>query len=227
MKQILFITGTDTGVGKTVLTALLTRFLRERGIKAAALKPICSGGRDDARALHVAMNGALMLDEINPWHFRAAIAPLLAARREKRSVTRPQVLAHIRAVKKKFDMLLVEGAGGLLSPLGEGFNSRDLISALSATPVIVAPNRLGVVNHILLTLEALPDKSSRRKAKIVLMSPPKPDAASRTNHALLAEFIDPIQIISLPWLGENFDARTALKKLQVQQTLCALVNKIG
>src|SRR5471032_2729870 len=117
MKQTLFITGTDTGVGKTVLTALLTRFLRERGINAAALKPICSGSRADARALHAAMNGALTLDEINPWHFRAPIAPLLAARKAGQRVKLSQVRAHIHAMQKRFDVLLVEGAGGLLSPL--------------------------------------------------------------------------------------------------------------
>src|SRR5271154_45883 len=110
MKQTLFITGTDTGVGKTVLTALLTRFLREHGIHAAALKPVCSGTRADARALHAAMNGTLTLDEINPWHFRAPIAPLLAARKENQRVKLSQVLAHTRAVQKKFDVLLVEGA---------------------------------------------------------------------------------------------------------------------
>jgi dethiobiotin synthetase len=81
-----FITGTDTGVGKTVLTALLTRHLRERGVNAVALKPVCSGDRADARALHAASAGALTLDEINPWHFRAPMAPLLAARRERKRV---------------------------------------------------------------------------------------------------------------------------------------------
>jgi len=81
MKQTLFITGTDTGVGKTVLTALLVKFLRGRGVNAAALKPVCSGDRSDARKLFAVMDGALPLDKINPWHFRAAIAPLLAARR--------------------------------------------------------------------------------------------------------------------------------------------------
>src|SRR5450755_4375727 len=147
MKQTLFITGTDTGVGKTVLTALLVKFLRARGVNAAALKPVCSGGRADARALHAAMNGALTLDEINPWHFRAPIAPLLAARREQKRVHLTEVLAHVRAMQKHFDALLVEGAGGLLSPLGEDFNSRDLILALRAAPLVAAQNRLGVVNQ--------------------------------------------------------------------------------
>jgi len=164
MKQTLFITGTDTGAGKTVLTALLTRFLRERGVHAAALKPICSGGRADTRALHAAMDGTLTLDEINPWHFRAPVAPVLAARKENRRVKLSQVLAHTRALQKRFDVVLVEGAGGLLSPLGENFNSRDLILALCATPIIVAQNKIGVVNHVLLTLEALPKNCGRRRA---------------------------------------------------------------
>ena len=180
MKQTLFITGTDTGVGKTVLTALLVRFLRERGVVAAALKPICSGGRDDAKKIFTAMNGALTLDEINPWHFRAPIAPLLAARRENKKVKLSQVLAQIRAMKKCFDILLVEGAGGLLSPLGENFDSRDLILKSHATPIVVCPNRLGAVNQVLLTLEALP-KNLRVKTRVVLMSPRKPDAATNSN----------------------------------------------
>jgi dethiobiotin synthetase len=199
MKQTLFITGTDTGVGKTVLTALLTRFLREHGINAAALKPVCSGNRADARALSAAMNGALKLDEINPWHFRAPMTPLLAARREKRRLKLSQILAHHRALQKCFDLVLTEGAGGLLSPLGENFNSRDLIVALRATPIIVAPNKLGVVNQLLLTLEALPE-NFRRKAKIVLMSPLKPDGAAASNAGLLVELTG-AEVFSLPWLG--------------------------
>src|SRR5476649_1528457 len=167
MKQTLFITGTDTGVGKTVLTALLVKFLRGRSVNAAALKPVCSGGRGDARKIFAAMDGALSLDEVNPWHFRAPVAPLLAARRENKKVKLSQVVAHARAMQKRFDILLVEGAGGLLSPLGENFNSRDLILALRAMPIIVAQNKLGAVSQILLTLEALPEKS-RSKSRVVL-----------------------------------------------------------
>jgi dethiobiotin synthetase len=216
-----FITGTDTGVGKTVLTALLARYLRERGVNAAALKPICSGGRDDARALRAAMNGALTSDEINPWHFRAPIAPLLAARRERKRVTPADVLAHIRTMQKRFDVLLVEGAGGLLSPLGENFDSRDLIAALRATPMVVSPNRLGAVNQVLLTLAALPRSASCR-ARVVLMSPSKPDASTNTNVGLLAEFFDAKRIFELPWLGENFNPIRTSKDPHVEQTLHAL-----
>ena len=221
MKRTIFITGTDTGVGKTILAALLTQFLCERGINAVALKPVCSDGRADARALHAAMDGALSLDEINPWHFRAPIAPLLAARRKRKRVHLAGVLAHIRAMQKCFDMLLVEGAGGLLSPLGENFNSGDLIEKLGASPIIVAPNRLGVVNHILLTLKALP-RSAAAGARVVLASPPKRDAAATTNAGLLAGFFDARRIFTLPWLGENSSAGAVLKNPQVRRTLRAL-----
>jgi len=220
MKQTFFITGTDTGVGKTVLTALLVKFLRERGPAGgpAALKPVCSGGRADARALRTAMTGALTLDEINPWHFRPSIAPLLAARLEKRPVKLPQVIAHVRAMQKRFGMLLVEGAGGLLSPLGENFDSRDLILALRAIPIVVAPNRLGVVNQVLLTLEALPE-NLRSKARIVLVSQPKPDAAAKTNARLLAG-LTKAKIVSLPWFDRK---NSAANTSRVRRTLHALV----
>jgi dethiobiotin synthetase len=217
-----FITGTDTGVGKTVLTALLTRHLREHGVNAAALKPICSGGRDDARALRAAMNGALTPDEINPWHFRAPLAPLLAARRERKQVKPADVLAHVRMMQGRFDVLLVEGAGGLLSPLGGNFDSRDLIAALCATPIVVCPNRLGAVNQVLLTLAALPRSASCR-ARVVLMSPSKPDASTNTNVGLLAEFFDAKRIFELPWLGGRFDPEEVLKDSRVRRTLQALV----
>ncbi len=222
MKRVaLFITGTDTGVGKTALTVLLARHLRERGVNAAALKPVCSGGRDDARALHVALGGVKSLDEINPWHFRAPIAPALAARREKRRVKLSQVLAHVRATQKRFDVVLIEGAGGLLSPLGENFDSRALIVALRATPIIVCPNRLGAMNQVLLTLEALP-RSAAAKARVVLMSPPKPDAATASSAKLLAEFFDAKRIFRLPWLGRNFEAEQILRNSSMRRTLRAL-----
>jgi len=210
MKQTLFITGTDTGVGKTVLTALLVKFLRERGVNAAALKPVCSGTRADARKIFAALDGALALDEINPWHFRAPVAPALAARQENRRVTLSQIVAHVRAMQKRFDVLLAEGAGGLLSPLGQNFDSRDLILALRAIPIIVAPNKLGVVNHVLLTLEALPEKL-RAKSRVVLFSQPRPDASAKTNAKLLAE-LSGVKIFSLPWLERQMGRDAALRR---------------
>ncbi len=221
MKPVFFITGTDTGVGKTVLTALLARFLRKSGLNAVALKPVCSGGRADAQALHDALTGALSLDEINPWHFRPPIAPLLAARRDRKRVRLNDVLTHVRAMQKRFDVVLIEGAGGLLSPLGDCFNSRDIITALRATPIVVCPNRLGSVNQVLLTLEALP-KSFRRRARVVLMSPPQPDISTRTNAGLLVEWLGAKMVFPFPCLGRHPDLARVSGNPQVQRTLRAL-----
>jgi len=206
VKRIFFITGTDTGIGKTVFTVSLVKFLRRSGVNAAALKPIASGGRGDARRLFTAMGGALSLDEINPWHFRAAIAPLLAARQEGKRVRLAQVVSRVRAMQKRFNLLLVEGAGGLLSPMGENFNSRGLILALNALPIIVAPNCLGVVNQILLTLEALP-KTFSSQARVVLMPRRKPDASAKSNARLLAGFFDAKRILTPSDLGSFLNLR--------------------
>jgi dethiobiotin synthetase len=222
MQRTIFITGTDTGAGKTVLTTLLARFLTQKKIRVAAFKPVCSGGRDDAEKIHAALGGALTLDEVNPWHFRAPIAPVLAAKLEKKSVTLAPVRAHIRAARKDFDVTLVEGAGGLLSPIGEDFDSRDLMLTLRATPIMVAQNRLGVVNHLRLTLAALP-KNYRMKATVVLMAPAKPDAATQTNAKLLGEFFPSEKIHALPWLGKNFTLAAALKNPRVRRTLGKLL----
>ena len=200
---ILFITGTDTGVGKTVFAALLTQHLRARGVCVAALKPICSGSRGDARALRAAAGKVLSLDEVNPWHFRAALSPLLAARKEKKRVRLREVVACIRGVAKRFDVVVVEGAGGLLSPLGEDFDSRDLILALAATPIIVCPNKLGAVNQVRLVVSALP-RATARQARVILVNPARPDAASRSNLKLLKQFVDPNRPRVMPWLrGEK------------------------
>lgn len=213
-----FITGTDTGAGKTVLTTLLARFLHAQGLRVAALKPICSGGRDDARRLYNAIDGSLTMDEINPWHFQAAIAPILAARREKKSVSRQAVQTHIQNWGGKSDAVLVEGAGGLLSPLGVNFNSRDLIADLKATPIIVAPDKLGVVNQLLLTLEALPAKLAAR-ARIVLISPATPDTATGSNAGLLAESFPAKQTFTLPWLGKTFSPEEVVQRPDIRQML--------
>jgi len=200
--RIIFITGTDTGAGKTFFAATLASLLRQRGVNVAALKPICSGGRDDARVLQKLAGAGLSLDEVNPWHFRAAIAPVLAARQERKSVRLQQVVAKAKSVAKRFEVVIVEGAGGLLSPMGEDFDSRDLMVALNASPIIVCPNKLGAVNQALLVLAALPRKYAGR-ASVVLVAQRKPDLASRTNKALLEEKIGKERICLMPWLDRR------------------------
>lgn len=220
MNRIVFITGTDTGVGKSVLTALLAAFLCEREVRVAALKPICSGDRKDARLIRESLGGTLSLEEINPWHFRAPVAPALAAKMQKQRLTGAQVVKHIRKFQETHEMVLVEGAGGLLSPLGVDFDSRNLIVALGASPIIVATNKLGVVNHVLLTLEALP-KDIRSDARVLLMAPHRPDMASRTNANLLKK-AGLRNIFHIRWLGTKYSTRGIAGDSEIRKTLAAL-----
>jgi dethiobiotin synthetase len=219
----IFITGTDTSVGKTVFASALTRLLIDQGLPVAALKPICSGGRDDARMLRAAMRGALTLDQINPWHFRAPISPLLAAGLEKRRVKLRDVVVHARRMQARYPVLIIEGAGGLLSPLGEDFDSRDLIKALRAAPIIVAPNRLGVINHVLLTLAALPRGLAQKRLQVVLVSQPRPDASSRGNLEFLREKLGARRVHVLPRFKLPLQLATVRQTAKVFKTLNAAI----
>jgi dethiobiotin synthetase len=200
--RILFVTGTDTGVGKTCFAALLTHILRDGGGDVIALKPVCSGGREDARMLRRVADDALRLDEVNPWFFRKAIAPVLAARGERRTLRLKSVVTHVQRIATRHAVTVVEGAGGLLSPMGENFDSRDLIVALDASPLIVCANKLGAVNQVLLVLGALPKKFAARSI-VVLVAQEKPDEASRSNRALLEGKIGAGRIYEMPRLGKK------------------------
>ncbi len=222
MSRIIVITGTDTGVGKTLLTALLASHLAKQGVNVAALKPICSGGRDDAKNLCQALKGRWPLDTINPWHFPTPVTPMLAARKERTTLNLRPVLEHLRKVARQTEVLLVEGAGGLLSPLGEDFSTRELISALRAEVMIVAKNQLGVVNHLRLTMEALP-KSTAKRAKIILMSPARTNPASRSNGELLSELLDRSRLWQLPYFAQTTNCQALSSRRTVARTLAELL----
>jgi dethiobiotin synthetase len=184
--KIVFVTGTDTGVGKTLVTALLLCHLRRRGARALALKPFCSGGRADAELLHELQDGDLTLDEINPFYFPEPVAPLVSARLHKRRIPLDKVIQHIQSIASRVsssstpppatsiiknsklktkNYLLIEGSGGLLVPLGVGYSVRDLISRLDCEVIIVARNQLGTINHTLLTIQALRSPTLRSRSR--------------------------------------------------------------
>ena len=232
--RIIFITGTDTGVGKTVLTALLLCHLRRRGCNALALKPFCSGGRGDAR-LVAALQATLTLDEINPYHFGEPIAPLAAARRQRQVVSLTEATRHIVQFSSACDYLLVEGAGGLMSPLGEGFSALELMDRLRCEVIVVASNKLGTINHTLLTLQALgacgahparaaPQRRTRR-CRAVLMERRTKGGPARSNPALLAELIAPVPLFRLPHLGSSCCHKTAVEKnaIKLKNTLAQIL----
>lgn len=201
-RRFLVVTGTGTGVGKTVLSVLLVRRLVQSGRPVRAFKPLCSGGRDDALALGAALGGTRSIDEINPWHFEAPLAPALAARLERRRVTLDQVVAHVRAHSAAAGLVLVEGAGGLLSPLTVDGDTRDLVRRLRAVPVLVASNRLGVIHEVRATLGCLP-AAWRSRAPVVLMAPASTDASTAWNARSLAEHHPADRIVEIPRVSEG------------------------
>jgi dethiobiotin synthetase len=199
LARIIFITGTDTGVGKTLLTALLLRHLRQGGCRALALKPFCSGSRADTNLLYAIQDGELRPEEITPCFFPEPLAPL-AAGRQQQSLTK--AVEHVLRAAKRCQCLLVEGIGGLLVPLGKGFTVRDWIARLRCETIIVARNRLGTLNHTLLTAEVL-RAAGRRNFKVVLMSHKKIYQSSASNGRVLARLLAPTPQFELPDLGRK------------------------
>jgi dethiobiotin synthetase len=225
--RTIFITGTDTGIGKTLLTGLMLLHLRQSGGHALAMKPFCSGGTADLEVLHALQDGELTRDEINPFYFAEPVAPLVATRKHRRRICLDDVLTSIHTVasrhlagiknqksKIKNPTLLIEGSGGLLVPLGEGFTVADLIKKLGCEVIVVSRNRLGTINHTLLTVKSL-QSIGIQHIKIVLLNafPPRhstPD--TRHNARILAELLDPVRLISLPFLGQDALGLEALKR---------------
>ncbi len=210
--KIVFITGTDTGVGKTLFTALLLDHLRSRGLHALAMKPFCSGGTGDVRLLQSLQRGELTDEEANPFYYEAPIAPMAAAGRG-RQVNRAQALAKIRAVACKCEVLLVEGSGGLMVPLGPDFMVADLISSLECSVIVVGRNRLGTINHTLLTVGALEARGVKKGAlRVVLMGVAKPDLSAKSNARLLKSALGKDRVGVLPYLGGRAVTFLAVKR---------------
>lgn len=224
LARIIFITGTDTGVGKTLLTVLLLHHLRQRGCHALAMKPFCSGSRADVEFLRAAQDGELTPDEITPFHFAEPLAPLVAARRHRRLIALADVLLSIRRIAGRCECLLIEGIGGLLVPLGEGFTVRDLIANLHCEVIVVAANRLGTINHTLLAVEAL-RTIENKGLKAVLMSHKNKDSSTGSNRRILAELLAPTPVVPVPFLGRNLMRFGALKKSgkKIQKSLALIL----
>lgn len=202
-----FITGTDTGVGKTVLTALVLDHLLRRGRPAVAFKPFATGSRADARLLaavaRAAGGGTASETErwtaagLSPFFFRRPLAPWVAAQAEGHHVTRAQALRAIRRWQRPDRWLWIEGCGGLLTPLGPGYSARELILDLGCPAVIVAVNRLGVLNQVRLAWEAL-GGARGPTAAVVLMNVPRPDSSAATNPRALSAWVAPAPVFVCP-----------------------------
>lgn len=159
----LFITGTDTGVGKTYVACEVVRELREAGHRVGVLKPACSGALldadgqphwDDLDRLRSVLGRDVPGDRICPQRFLAPLAPPVAAQQEGRSVEVDAIQRSFDAWQSECDILIVEGAGGVLCPLTDQLNMADLADRFDLPLLIVARLGLGTINHTLLTVEA-------------------------------------------------------------------------
>lgn len=185
-----FITGTDTAVGKTYVASLLTRALRTVGFDTVALKPICCGSRDDVEALCAASDNELSADASNPVWFQNPVAPLVAARMENRDLDLAALATWFAHHRNRRHSLLVEGAGGWLVPLTPQATVADL-AALFALPVLlVVANRLGCLNHTLLTIESIRAHGLDCRGIVLNTLPGNPNAATETNRRTLEEICD-------------------------------------
>lgn len=222
MSRIIFITGTDTGVGKTTLTCLLLRYLRDSGVRALAMKPFCSGGKADLAAIRAIQGNELAPKLLNPFYFRQPLAPAVAAHGAGETVSIRAALNAIRKAASRCDCLLVEGAGGVLVPLTRRFTIADLVQQLNCDVLVVSRNKLGTINHTLMTLEVLRSRNIRR-LKLIFFEQVVRDISSQSNVTWLAKITGNIGVFVLPWKknqacrwSQNFPGTKKIKKTLAQ-----------
>jgi dethiobiotin synthetase len=160
MKQAYFLTGTDTEVGKTFITCALLHRASQHGLRAAGLKPVAAGTdaaglNDDVENIRAASTVELPLAIINPYCFRAAVAPHIAAAEEGRRIDFATIRTAFEIARQEADLLIVEGVGGFRVPLGKDGDSADLAVALNLPVILVIGMKLGCISHALLTTEAI------------------------------------------------------------------------
>ena len=202
-----FVTGTDTGVGKTFVTVGLARVLSSQGLRVGVMKPIgtgCARNGDtlipsDASLLRSAAGAHQDLSSVCPYRFEAPLAPDVAARQVGATINPEVICDQFRLVARTHDVVLVEGAGGLLVPIWERYTMADLASQLGLPLLVVAASRLGAVNHTLLTLELAKLRGLRVVAYVLNQLVSKTDSAMETNCELLARLTDVPCAGVVPW----------------------------
>lgn len=202
-----FLTGTDTDVGKTYCAALLTRALRRAGHGTVALKPICCGPRDDVEELSAAADGVLADDIVNPIWLQEPAAPLIAARLENRTIDPAGLDPWFSAFGN--DSVLVEGAGGWLVPITGSFSVADLAVRMGLPVIVVIANRLGCLNHSLLTIESVRARGLTCAGYILNHLTVDQSMAARTNRQLLEELAG-VPLLLEVWQGQREIDATAL-----------------
>lgn len=191
-----FVTGTDTDCGKTFVTALLVRAARAAGIDAVGAKPFCCGPREDVEILAAAGGNTESLDALNPVWFQTPAAPRACEMLGEAASDYGSEVSAMRALAERHACVLCEGAGGWLVPLRAGSTIADFAVELGWPVLVVARNKLGVLNHTLLTVESIRARGLKFAGVILNDSDGIGDAAQRTNRAVLEE------ALGMPLLAE-------------------------
>jgi dethiobiotin synthetase len=200
-----FVTGTDTGVGKTYVSCLLLREARSRGLSCAGFKPVAAGceltpdglRNDDALALQAAAGTALPYDEINPYPIRDAVAPHIGAAAQAIEISPTVVSDAHRRVASRHDLVVAEGAGGWLLPLGPSLTLADLVVDAGWPVVLVVGMRLGCLNHALLA-EASIAARTRLLGWVANCLPPRQARLEENIEALAARIRAPLLGVTGP-----------------------------
>lgn len=210
----IFVAGTDTGVGKTLVAAGLVRLARNAGRQAVGIKPVETGCElreghlepEDGKVLWNASDRKFSLDQCCPFRFSLPAAPARAAKAEGRSLSLASLEEHIRAAFQTADFVIVEGAGGLMVPIEGRLMMIDLIERLGFPTILVARTRLGTINHTLLSVAALRNRNLPVLG-IVLSCTELPQGPEQ-HHTPgdLREQLDTIPVFVLPYLEETVRA---------------------
>jgi len=210
-----FIAGTDTGVGKTRVTAALLAAGREQGLTVAGMKPVAAGS-DDARQLASASGQATAYEDLNPYCFKEAVSPHIAADRAKIVIDIDKIAAISRRLQAGCDLLLIEGAGGWHAPISAQESMADIARALASPVILVVGLRLGCLSHARLTLEAIERSDCRFGGWIANQIDPEFELQAE-NLATLRQLMRAAPLAIMPYaLGRTHDAaqvRAALRLL--------------
>ena len=212
----LFVTGTDTNVGKTFVSCALIAALRARGRRVSVMKPVetgVTGEPQDALALRAAAADPATLDAICPVRLRAPLAPTVAARLEGRTLDPEQLVRQVMARTADADLLLVEGAGGLLVPIAGRFTFADLAQRCALPVLLVAANRLGTVNHAALTARVAAGSALPVRGFVLSQPQPATDESADSNAAEITALTGLTCLGVLPHLDRP-EAGAALLRLE-------------
>ncbi len=212
----LFITGTDTGVGKTYTAARLLQLLRASGESGAGMKPICCGDRRDAELLLTAGSDGLTIDEVNPVWLKTPAAPIVGSLMEKVDINVDHILAAFHSLQNRVEHVIVEGTGGWMVPIHRNYFVSDLAVAMKVPVLAVAYNRLGCLNHASLTVQSIRGYGLRCVGLVLNNAQETGDIAALTNADILRRILD---VPLFCGLGENLTELPADWRLMLDSTI--------